>query len=356
MKIDVNKCLPPELTVESVDDILYRIGLAFESTHPLTKRRFLSQPLIIFIYSLIILVKDCILISLSDDHERIFIYFDAHLMSARRHCHLLVITTEALVISSQINYYYNYRNGIKPTFLRVFQMMSGLVSPKSLGLTDETEILKLMEKTKTLFKYTKLNLLSVFPFTTLVVISVYISNGWSLEDTLFYGLPNGLFVGFNFHLGTNIIVYQYFYFYILCLYLKIKINSLKQRLIEMKRRKRFIRIRETLQSFDSLYSEINEYNTSFWSKFLFCFWFIFGHFLVIVLFVVIFGEYILPLRLMFGYFLVAFTISYLFIIFTASSVTYSVNKSYKLFNSLLISYSKHNNHRYYALISNEIKG
>ena len=32
------------------------------------------------------------------------------------------------------------------------------------------------------------------------------------------------------------------------LYLKMKINSLIKRLIEMKRRKRFIRIRETLQS------------------------------------------------------------------------------------------------------------
>ena len=355
MKIDVNKCLPPELTVQSVDDILYRIGLTFESTHPSTKRRLLSQPLIIFIYSLIILVKDCILFSLSDDHERIFMYFDGHLLSARRHCHLLVITSETLAISSQIIYYYNYRNGKKPTFLRVFQMMSGLVSPKSLGLTDETEILKLMKTAKTLFKYTGLNLLSVFPFTLLTVLFCYLCNGWSIKDTLFYGLPNGLFVGFKFQLAFNIFVYQYLYFYILCLYLKIKINSLNERLIEMKRRKRFIRIRETLQSFDSLYSEINEYNTTFWSKILFCFWFILGHSLVINLFVIIFGKVVLVLRLIFFYFFVVFTVSYLFIIFTASSVTYSVNKSYKTLNSMFISYSKHNKHRYHTRTATKMK-
>jgi hypothetical protein len=27
--IDPNKCLPPELTVQSVDDILYKIGFVF---------------------------------------------------------------------------------------------------------------------------------------------------------------------------------------------------------------------------------------------------------------------------------------------------------------------------------------
>ena len=217
------------------------------------------------------------------------------------------------------------------------------------------EITRLLEKTKIVFKYTNLIVISVFPFTSLAIPCVYICNGWSIEDSIYYGLPNGLFLGFNLQLGTNTIVYQYFYFYILCFYLKIKINSLNERLIEMKRRKRFIRIRETLQSFDSLYSEINEYNTTFWSKSLFCFWFIFGHFLVVLLFVVIFGIRIIILRLLFAYFLFVFTISFLFVIFTASSVTYSVNKSYKILNSMLISYSKHNKHRYYTRMATKMK-
>ena len=253
MKIDVNKCLPPELTVQSVDDILYRIGLTFESTQLSTKRRLFSKPLFIFISSLMILIKDCILFYLSDDHVEIFIYFNAYLISMRRICHLITISTEALIISSQLIYYYNYRNGIKPTFLRVFQIMSGLVSPKSLGLTNQSEIIKLVYKTKRLFKITKLFLHLILPGTCFLTTAVYVTNGYTLEDILFYGLPNALFLGFNFHFGTNIFVYLYFYFYILCLYLKMKINSLNERLIEMKRRKRFIRIRETLQSFDSLY-------------------------------------------------------------------------------------------------------
>ena len=36
--IDVNKCLPPELTVESVDDILYRIGFVFRFSQRSTEK------------------------------------------------------------------------------------------------------------------------------------------------------------------------------------------------------------------------------------------------------------------------------------------------------------------------------
>ncbi|CAG2102872.1 unnamed protein product [Medioppia subpectinata] len=41
-----------------------------------------------------------------------------------------------------------YRNGIKPTFLGVFQMMSGLVSPKSVGLTNQSEVNRLLRRSK----------------------------------------------------------------------------------------------------------------------------------------------------------------------------------------------------------------
>ena len=54
-------------------------------------------------------------------------------------------------MTSQLIYYYNYKNDIKPTFLKVFQMMSGLVSPKSIGLTNEKQIYKLIKLSKRLF-------------------------------------------------------------------------------------------------------------------------------------------------------------------------------------------------------------
>ena len=56
-----------------------------------------------------------------------------------------------MAITSQLIYYYNYKNDIKPTFLKVFEMMSGLVSPKSIGLTNEKQIYKLIIWAKKLF-------------------------------------------------------------------------------------------------------------------------------------------------------------------------------------------------------------
>ena len=125
----------------------------------------------------------------------------------------------------------------------------------------------------------------------------------------------------------------------------------------MKRRKRFIRIRETLQSFDSLYSEINEYNTTFWSKILFSFWTLLGTLKCFLFYVFFRKTWFIINKFILFYAVCLYGCQYfLFIIFTTSSVTYCANKSYKTLNSLIISYSKHNKHRYYRRISIKIKG
>ena len=52
--LNVNKCLPPELTVQSVEHILHRIGLTLDSTKSYPKRNLFFNPIIIFIFYLII--------------------------------------------------------------------------------------------------------------------------------------------------------------------------------------------------------------------------------------------------------------------------------------------------------------
>ena len=141
---------------------------------------------------------------------------------------------------------------------------------------------------------------------------------------------------------NNIISYQFGVNYF-CFYLKIRINLLNESLLEMKRRKRFIRIRETLQSFDSLYSEINEYNT-FWSKILLTFWALLGNMNVSMISIVLFVKFEIFTMLIFIYCLCVYGFIFIFLIISTSSVTYCANKSYKTLNSLIISYSKHNKH------------
>ena len=71
-KIDVNKCLPPELTIESVDDILYRIGLYFTSFRVRPKLHFIDHPLNASIILLLFLIQRVITLLLSEKHHQIF--------------------------------------------------------------------------------------------------------------------------------------------------------------------------------------------------------------------------------------------------------------------------------------------
>ena len=271
-EINPNLCLPPELVIESADDMLYRIGLQYKSSRINTKRKWFFNHIVVFISQFIFIAKEITLCLLSNDHEQLLIMFDAHILPVRRHFNVLFSATVVLSICSQIFYYYNYRNGIKPTFLRLFQMMSGSVPPKAMGLNNSKDILSITKKAKFLFKFVDFNMRSFLPlFALLAVLFVYYYQ-WT-EYVLIYGFPNGIFLAIFSEYYLGILLYQYLYFYMICLYFRIKINSLNESLLEMQRRNRFVRIRETLQSIDSLYSEISEYNTTFWSKFLGIFWF-----------------------------------------------------------------------------------
>ena len=234
-------------------------------------------------------------------------------------------------------------------------MMSGLVSPKSLGLTDEQQITKLLKRTNILLKCLKINNYRILPmiaFTFVTSIYSFTTNMW---ETVCYGIPNAIITTiFAIHFN-NLITYHLLLHFIICLYTEMKLNAMNERLLEMKRRKRFIRIRETLQSFDSLYSEINEYNTTFWSKILFTFWTLLGIIIVFTLYVCLFIKIDIVTKIMLSYYLCFLILIFMYIIFTASSVTYCANKSYKTLNSLFISYSKQNDQANHKSISQKLK-
>ena len=234
-------------------------------------------------------------------------------------------------------------------------MMSGLVSPKSLGLTDEQKIRKLLKLTKILEKVLNYNAKRICPAFTAILLLTFYAIKTNLMETICYGIPNAIILSIFSNYVVSIIFYQILILFVISSYLKMKINSLNERLSEIQKRKRFIRIREILQSFDSLYSEINEYNTTFWSKILFFFWFLFGNIIIFSLVTILFGNLDLISHFIIFYTLFTFGLLFLLVIFTASSVTYCANKSYKTLNSLIISYSKHNKHLYRTRIFTNLK-
>ena len=348
--INTNKCLPQELTVQSVEDIIHRIGLTLDSNKTYPKRNLFFNPIIIFVFLILYIIREIIIISLTEENDHILKVLGSigHFIGIREHVSIVLILLSLLGLSFQLIYYNNYRNGIKPTFLRVFQMMSGLVSPKSLGLTDEQQIRKLLKTTKTLIICIKIDNNFIAPIIAVTLMNTCYLFKANLIESLCYGVPNSIIYAIWAVYSTNLVIYQLLILIIISSYLKMKINSLNERLLEIQRRKRFIRIRETLQSFDSLYSEINEYNTTFWSKILFFYWTILGTMVVFNTYVCIFGKFGLINKVLILYITSIWIMIFSMVIFTASSVTYCANKSYKTLNSMFISYSKHNKHLYYA--------
>ena len=98
---------------------------------------------------------------------------------------------ELLVIISQFIHYYNYRNGIKPMDLRVFQMISGLISPKSIQINDKLLVYKLIKITN----FSLINLprcVNLFTIATFVITFILLSTISSQIQIFTIVIPNAI--------------------------------------------------------------------------------------------------------------------------------------------------------------------
>ena len=128
-------------------------------------------------------------------------------------------------------------------------------------------------------------------------------------------------------------------FYIICKYFIIKLKE-QNSIVIYNKRITSMRIRNILHSYDCIYREINEYNTTYWSKFVFNIWLLFGIFNIFLIHLVTFTSVPLFIKIILFYlFIILFTM-YIFIMSIASSVNSKANKSHKIFNSFAVKYSK----------------
>ena len=342
--IDPNKCLPPELTIESVDDILYRIGLCFTSIRERPKRSFIDNPFIVFTIISLFLIERLITISSAEDNHQLFVHLACfgYFLGVRKEFDLFFIMCSLMVLISQLINFYNYRKCIKPTFLRVFQMMAGLETPQSLGLTNREEILKLLKTTRRLKRGLHFNSDRICVVMAMAYcLTLYLVYTQPYE-VLFYGIPHSILFTLWVRYYWNLYGFQFMAFYIICLYLKFKFNALNERILIIKSAKRFTRIQSMIESIYSLILEINEYNTNYWSKFLLTFWLTNGVTVILYIYICVFLSMPLIPKLVMAYITVLLVITFLFLIFTASSVTLTANNTHKSLNSLFITYCKHN--------------
>ena len=357
MAINIEKVLPPNLVIQSAEDLLYDIGLCLTSVKRKPKEReLLSTPIVIWIIQWVYLFVRLASILTDHDNKQLTLLLGdvGEYIGLTIHWDIILIFGIIITILSQLNFYFNYKQGNEPTFLRVFQMMSGSVTPVSIGLYRVSDIRKLT-RLRILFKLIKINSEYVSRVSGfLFVLIVYIMNEpWSISLT--YGLLSATMLAIWIHSTSRIEMYQFVYFFILCSYLKIKLKNLNNTLNQIKTNKRFSNITKILCSYDFIYREIYEYNTTYWSKFFFIVWLLIGALIAQLLFICIFIEINMLLRLLLCYSVCFIFILFNFIFLIACSLNTEANKSYRLFNSLIPVYSRSDTHKRMARLRNVLK-
>ena len=203
---DANKVLSEDKIVNSAHSQIYKIGLSLIKTNDEVRNK-IYNPYLVFTVNCIVFIKLCISISTEDKNILIMNGDFAHLLGVGIYLNFGIVLHIIFIITSQLIHYYNYKNDIKPNYLKVFQMMSGLVSPKSIGLTNENEINKMIKLTNKLFTHCKLNVrfLTIFCFC----FNLFpIMMNCTIVETIIYGIPNSLLWALMCNYGFGIDLYQ----------------------------------------------------------------------------------------------------------------------------------------------------
>jgi hypothetical protein len=226
-------------------------------------------------------------------------------------------------------------------YLKPFEMISGLVSPKSIGLINKEDINQLLNKSKLLFKFLKIvpNLTAFIAAGNSGMPLIPNSSGHLYLIEIFWIAFSSIFAYFS----TQINFSQMTYFYIICLYLKLKLRNANNNIrksFETKRKMTYNKIKNILKSLNSIALEINTYNNDLWSKYLMIFLMLIIIGLDLLLFQSFFGKSSLIFKIIIFYGSSSMFFLLIILINTASSVSFEANKSYKLLNKLFVTKNK----------------
>ena len=141
MTFDPKKLLPQEITIKSNGNHLYRIGLSLFANGLTKKDRFI-HPALLAVNLLYLIIRCIVVILIPEEYEYLLpLIGDVHNpLNLKIHGSLAVLTFGTFALLSQLLHYYEYKNNLKPTYLKVFDMISSKVSPISVGLTNEADI------------------------------------------------------------------------------------------------------------------------------------------------------------------------------------------------------------------------
>ncbi len=142
---DVDKPLPSVFAIKCAENHLYRIGLSLFSFGSRTRNRFYNPFFISFIF-LVIILKSITAILMKEDKYKLLLIgdFTYFISNDRYFMNSCIILWAILALISQSLHYWKYCKNESPSYLKPFEMICGLVSPKSIGLMDKEDVIQLL--------------------------------------------------------------------------------------------------------------------------------------------------------------------------------------------------------------------
>ena len=232
---DANKVLPTNVSLKSVDNHLFRIGLSFNhytNDESRKNRHFFFNPILINCVFLTQVIKSIVNLIILDPKLVIWTGDFPRALGFRIHFNIIFILATLMSISSSLIWYYNYINGNNLEHIRLFQVMSGQSAPKNLDLNDEGEIKTLINRTKILIKVAHLNSGLVSLFALLLLLGCVTKA--SLMERILFVLPNVMHLGSYCYHAVNFASNHALNCYITCVYIRNKIKRLNENLLENK--------------------------------------------------------------------------------------------------------------------------
>jgi hypothetical protein len=127
---DVNKPLPSVIAIKCAENHLYRIGLSLFSFGSQKRNRFHNPFLISFIISAKILKSITALLIKEEKYGLLLIEDFDYFLNGRYFFNTTTVLFASLALFTQLLHYWKYYKNKSPSYLKPFDMISGLVSPK----------------------------------------------------------------------------------------------------------------------------------------------------------------------------------------------------------------------------------
>ena len=333
--LDPNKKLPEIWRIPSAAHHLYRFGISFYP-NGCTKRPLIYHPIIVLLMPFILWIKFTYSVldpGLSTKYWDYLIVGDfGYFMNCRFHLNLTASVAYGMAIMIHLLHIINYFLKREPTYMLVFHMMSGNISPKSIGLTNPLNIKDIIKKTRLALKvaYFLSNFMGAEAFCLTFCAFIF---SVPFTQFIYIGLPHTIaFTVSSLYIFRNI-SYHIIYFYIISYYITSKLREINTELRNAIKTKIILNLYQTSKTFNEIYLEINEYDSQFWSKFLFIVWMSSSGVIALLIFILLGGEDRMDSHIIMINAIFFFAILSSILIETGGSLSLEVKKTYKLLAS-----------------------